>query len=83
MPPDRQLVADFVRNYIRDRHPGGVTLSVIDEEVRKIDDWWRVLILPSAQPPHTFEYYDVLSELESEIQEEKHLNILLVPAFPE
>jgi len=77
------LISEVVREHIRDRHPGGVTLSVIDEEVRKIDDWWRVPVLPSAQPPHTFEYYDTLAEVESEIQEEKHLNILLVPAIPE
>jgi hypothetical protein len=83
MQPDGRFVADVVRDYIRDRHTGGVTLKVIDEAVRKIDDWWRVPVLPSAQPPHTFEYYDTLAEVESEIQEQKHLNILLVPAIPE
>ena len=80
---DEKTVAKVVREYIRDRNPGGVTLDVIDEEVVKIDYWWRVPVRPSKQPPHAFEYYDTLAEIESEIQEDKQLNIILVPAIPE
>ena len=80
---DEKTVAQVVRDYIRDCHPGGVDLEVIEEGIRKIDDWWRVPIRPSAEPPHTFEYYDALAGVESDIQEERHLNILLVPAIPE
>lgn len=80
---NEEMVAQVVRDYIQDRHPGGVTLDVIEEGIRKIDHWWRVPIRPSAQPPHTFEFYDALAEVESEIQEAEHLNILLTPALPE
>jgi hypothetical protein len=80
---DEQTIAQVVRDYIRDRHPDGVTLDVVDEGVHKIDYWWRVPVRPSAEPPHTFEYYDALAEVEGQIQEDKQLNILLVPALPE
>jgi hypothetical protein len=79
---DEKTVAQVVREYIRDFHPGGVTLDVVDADIRKIDYWWRVPVRPSAEPPHTFEYYDALAEVESKIQEDKQLNILLVPAIP-
>lgn len=80
---DERDIAQVVRDYIRDRHPGGVTLDVVDEGVQKIDYWWRVPVRPSAEPPHTFEYYDALAEVESQIQEDRQLNILLVPTLPE
>jgi hypothetical protein len=80
---DEKTVAQVVRDYIRDRHPGGVTLEVVEDGVHKIDHWWRVPVRPSSQPPHTFEYYDALAEVESEIQEDKQLNILLVPTLPD
>jgi hypothetical protein len=80
---DEKTIAQVVRDHIRDRHPGGVNLEVIEEGVQKIDYWWHVPIRPSVQPPHTFEYCDALAEVESEIQEDKQLNILLVPALPE
>jgi hypothetical protein len=80
---DEKAIAQVVRDYIRDRHPGGVTLEVVEEGIRKIDYWWRVPIRPSVQPPHTFEYYDALAGVESAIQEDKQLNILLVPTLPE
>ncbi|MBV9851107.1 MAG: hypothetical protein JO250_15665 [Armatimonadetes bacterium] len=76
-------VAQTVRGYLRDRHPGGVTLDVIDGGVRLIDDWWRVPVRPSAEPPHTFEYYDVLAAAESEINDKAGLKVLLVPAMSE
>jgi hypothetical protein len=80
---DERTIAAVVRGYVKDRHPDGVTLDVIEAGVRKIDDWWRVPIRPNREPSHTFEYYDALAEVESRIQEDRHLNILLVPAPPD
>jgi hypothetical protein len=80
---EEKTVAQVVRDYIKNSHPGGVTLEVVEEGIHKIDYWWRVPIRPSSPPPHTFEYYDALAEVESAIQEDKQMNILLVPALPE
>jgi hypothetical protein len=83
MEANKKMVAEVVREYIRDCHPGGVTLEVVESGIQKIDYWWRVPILPSEEPPHTFEYYDALAGVEENIQEDKNLNILLVPLFPQ
>lgn len=80
---DEKTVAEIVREYLQDCHPGGITLEVLDSDIRKIDYWWRVPVRPSAQPPHTFQYYDALAEVESKLQEDRQLNIILVPAPPE
>jgi hypothetical protein len=83
MEQDGKTIAEVVRDYVRDRHPGGVTLEVVEEGIKRIDYWWRVPIRPSEDPPHTFEYYDVLADIEAQMQEDRQLNIILVPLFSE
>jgi hypothetical protein len=75
-------VAQKVREYLRDRHVDGVTLEVVEDAIRKVDYWWRVPVRPSIWPKRMFEYYEALAEVESEIQEKEHLNILLATSEP-
>jgi len=75
-------VAEKVREYIRGRQPGGVTLEVDENEIQKVDYWWRVPVRPSAWPAKMFEYYEALAEVESELQEREQLNILLSTGEP-
>ena len=79
---DAQMVAAKVRRYIQNRPPGGVTLEVIEEGVRKVDNWWRVPVRPGAWPANRCEYYDALAEIEDEIQENENLDILIATAEP-
>jgi hypothetical protein len=55
----------------------------IENNIRKIDDWWRVPVRPSREPKHTFEYYDALARIKEEISEKTQLKVLLVPAMLE
>ena len=82
MEPNAQSVAQVVREYLQGQRPSGLTLEVVEDEVRKIDTWWQVPVRPSAWPEKTFELYDTLAEVETAIQEDKHLNILLAPTEP-
>lgn len=78
----KQQVAQKVRDRLVGVEPGGVTLHVVDEDVYKVDDWWRVPIRPSRWPKRMFEFYEVLAELEDELQEQEHLNILMATGEP-
>jgi hypothetical protein len=80
---NREKVAQLVRERLRDRHPGGVTIDVVEDAIREKDGYWYVPVRPSAQPPHTFEYYDVLTEVETELSLDKNLKLWLVPSLPE
>jgi hypothetical protein len=42
--------------------------------------FWYVPVGTDQEPPRKFEYYDVLAEVEDELQQEKHLNVLIVPS---
>ena len=78
----QQEVAQKVRERLAGVVPGGVTLYVVDTDVRKIDSWWYVPVRPSRWPKRMFELYEVLAEVEDNLQEREHLNILLATGLP-
>ena len=82
MHTDEQTVLEAVRKHIRGRTPGGATLEVLAEGVRRDHDWWYVSVRPSIQPTRRYEYYETLAEVENELQKSEHLTVLLVPALP-
>ncbi|HIE27847.1 TPA: hypothetical protein EYP66_11225 [Candidatus Poribacteria bacterium] len=59
--PNKKTVAEAVSKYIKDCHPGGATLEVVEEGIRKEHYWWYVPVLPSVEPPKLFEYYEALA----------------------
>jgi hypothetical protein len=78
-----EQVVELVREKLQHHHPGGVTLTTVPERVRRQDGYWYVPVLPSAQPPRMFEYYEALADVASTLEEEKGLQIWLVPMIPE
>ena len=76
-------VAQKVREYLVDRHPGGITLNVVDDDVIRYDNWWRVPVRPSAWPARLFEYYETLAEVEGDLQEREHLDVLIATGEPD
>jgi hypothetical protein len=79
----RQTVAVKVRDYLKDCHPGGITLDLIESGVRKEEYWWYVPIRPSAWPEKMFEFYEALAEIEEQLEEREHMKVLLVSREPE
>ena len=78
----KQEVAQKVRERLANITPGDVTLHVVDADVRKIDTWWHVPVRPNRWPKRMFELYEVLAEVEDDMQEREHLNILLATGLP-
>lgn len=78
--PNKKTVAEAVSKYIKACHPGGATLEVVEEGIRKEHYWWYVPVLPSVEPPKLFEYYEVLADVEEELAENEGLTVLLVRA---
>lgn len=78
----KQEVAQKVRERLVNVTPGGVTLYVEDDDVYKIDEWWRVPVRPSRWPRRMSDFYEDLAIVEDDIQEREHLNILLATGVP-
>lgn len=75
-------VAQKVRQYLEDRHPGGITLEVEEPGIRKEEHWWQVPLRPSAWPEKMFEFYEVLADVEEALEEREQLKVLLVSREP-
>jgi hypothetical protein len=80
---DRRTVAQVVSDYLRDCHPGGVTLEIDEQGIHKVLCQWRVPVRPSVEPMKRYEYYEALSDVEVELHERENLNVFLVPSDPE
>jgi hypothetical protein len=79
----KERVLQVVRERLQGCHPGGVTISIVEELVRQENGSWRVPVRPSVQPPRTYEYYDALADVETDLSENEQLEVWLVPTMPE
>lgn len=79
----KKEVGALVQKYLEKQRLGDITFSVLEEEVRRERYAWYVPVLPSRQPEKMFAYYEALAEVETEIDEKEHLNVLFMPVIPE
>jgi len=80
---NKRRVAKLVSTQLQLHHPGGVTIEVAHDAIRREDDFWYVPVRPSAQPPRMYEYYEALAEVEATLEETEGLQVFLVPIIPE
>jgi hypothetical protein len=78
----KQEVAQKVRERLDGITPGGVALFVKDDDVYKVDNWWRVPVSPSRWPKRMSDFYEDLATVTDDLQEAEHLNILLETGEP-
>jgi len=81
--PNRRTVSEAVHKYIKDCHPGGITLEVIEQDIHKEEYWWYVPVRLSMEPPKLFEYYEALADVEEALDENEKLTVFLVPIMPD
>ncbi len=76
-------IVEVVGRYLKDKHPGGVTLEALPQGVRHEQDWWYVNVRSSSQPARRYEYYEALSDAETELEDTEHITVVLLPVEPE
>jgi hypothetical protein len=81
--PDLASVAEAVRGVLARHNSDDLSIAVEDDGVRRGDDWWYVAVRPSRRIEKVTSYYELLAEVEEEVDETTGLNVLLVPTFPE
>ncbi|MBI1925135.1 hypothetical protein HYR99_12915, partial [Candidatus Poribacteria bacterium] len=72
---NKHVVAEAVRKYLKDYQPGGATLEVVEEGIRKEPYWWYVPIRPSVEPEKRYAYYEALATVEAALKEHEDLKI--------
>ena len=76
-----EKLVELVRAELGKYRPGGVTLDIGPGPIRRQDEYWYVPVLPSEEPPQTFEYYEALAAVESTLEEGENVQVLLVPTY--
>lgn len=76
---NKRTVTEAVRRYIKDCHPGGLTLEVVEQGIRKEEYWWYVPVRPNVEPVKRYEYYEALADVEEALDENENLTVFLVP----
>ncbi len=75
-----QELAARLRPHLQNNPIRGRVLEIREDLINREDNWWYVPVRLNAQEPRTFEYYDMLVEIEDEIAQQERLRVLLVPA---
>jgi len=78
----KTIVAEKARQELQGVEVSGITLRVEDEDVYKVDEWWRVPVRPSRWPRRMSDFYEDLAIVEDDVQKREHLNILLATGLP-
>jgi len=57
--------------------------EVVDEKIYEDDDnVWHVPVRPDVSVEERGKYYDELNKAEREIEQDKHVNVLIIPLQP-
>lgn len=76
---DKHFIAERVRHYIKDEHPGGATIDVLEDQIWREEFAWHVPIQPDFEPKKMLEYYEALGHVEDQLVDLEELKVFLVP----
>ena len=73
-------VAARVQPHLNNNPIKNVVLEIVEDKIRREDNWFYVPVRLNAEEPRTYQYYDTLVEIEDEIARQERLRVMLVPA---
>ena len=73
----KALIAEKVRQELQGVAVPGTTWQVVDEDIYKVEDYWRVPVRLSRWPTRMFDIYEALATANVELQNAEHLNIVI------
>ena len=74
-----QEIISLVERYLQKKSVSGIALHASHEGVRQEGKWWYVSVRPDQEPTKRYEYYEVLADVETEIEDKENITVLLVP----
>lgn len=75
-------VIEQVVKRLSNQHPGGLDLEVVRGYSEKRGETWYIPVRPNQTPRSTFEFYDALAEVETQLALHENVKVWLVPNLP-
>jgi hypothetical protein len=75
-------IANRVRPYVDAKRIDDITLSFIADHIYLQHDYWHIRISPSHEPESWLCFYEVLSDLTDEIQDNERIKVTLESGEP-
>lgn len=79
MPQD---VAIRVNPYVTGKSLGDISLHVDDARIHLRNGYRRVPVRPSREPDPLFPYYEMLADIEDEVQEKEGIRVTIASGDP-
>lgn len=79
MPQD---IAMRVSPYILGKRLGDITLHIDNVQIHLRNGYWRVPVRPSREPDPLFPYYEMLANIEDEVQEKEGIKVTIASGDP-
>jgi hypothetical protein len=79
----KKSVLELVKSQLQKVRLGNIAISVVNGDIEKRDAWWYVTVEPSTQPPSMHQYYEVLGNVEEELEAKHNIRVFLVPTVPD
>ena len=76
----KQDIIQRVNHYLGPHQTAEMTIEIVEKSVHADGEWWYVPVRPTTDKPITYNYFGVLTDIEGEIKEKEHLDVLLVPS---
>lgn len=55
------------------------SIEILNAGIREEDSWWYIPVLAKPEPKRSLPYYELLAEIEIDLDENHHLKVLFVP----
>jgi hypothetical protein len=73
-------IAELVQEQLDSHKSEHLQIQVLENLIRQDTDWWHVPVRLTTNDPRTYQYYELLTDVEDEIFKKQQMNVLLVPA---
>ncbi len=75
-----QQVEARLRPYLQQFPIYDTVVEIVEGAAHIEEGWWYVPVRLNTEVAHTYQYYDMLTDIEDEIKAREHLKVLFVPA---
>jgi len=73
-----QQMEQIIQEHLQDL-PRVLEVELVASSVRQEGTWWTAAVQARHEPPRAWRYYEILADIETEIEDKHGVKLMLVP----